>query len=326
MIAKRFLLGLTAMTLLVSSALVLSTSVAAQGKRNPKKDADNAKKLVSKGDEAMRKKDYRNAIGSYTEAINLNPNSPDAHFWKGVAHHYLNENSLALPELEAASTLGYKDPMSIYRIRWRVYHDAKNYDAALADIQKGLAIDPNNIELLQGQGDVSYAKGSFADAASAYQKVADKNPAMAGDLYIYIARSKAQLNDVDGQIDAAQEASKRGTKFLAEAQMLVADGYRKQHKYDEAIAAYQKLIATNPDTYSAYETLADLYRDQNRFNDAIDTERKALKVFPNDGQIYTNLSWLYSLAGRNDEAIQAAQAGIKFLHEPVPCVQRREET
>ena len=312
MIAKRFLLGLATVGLLVSWVLLLSDAVAAQGKRNPKKDAENAKKLVSKGDEAMRKKDYRNALGFYGEAINLNPTSPDAHFWKGVAHHYLNENSLALPELEAASSLGYKDPLSVYRIRWRVYYDAKNYDAALGDVQKGLVIDPNNVEFLQGLGDISYAKGNFAEAASAYQKVADKNPNTAGDLYIYIARSKSNLNDVPGQIAAAQEASKRGTQFLSEAQLLVADGLRKQRKYDEAIPAYQKLIATKPDTYAAYEVLADIYRDQNRFNDAIDIQRKALRVFPNDGQIYTTLSWLYSLAGRNDEAIQAAQAGIKF--------------
>lgn len=315
MIAKRFLLGLTAMALLVSTVLVLSGTAAAQPKRNPKKDAENARKLVSKGDEAMRKKDYRNALGFYGEAITLNPNSPDAHFWKGVAHHYLNENSAALPELEAASTLGYKDPLSLYRIRWRVYYDAKNFDSALADLQKGLAIDPNNVELLQGLGDISYAKGSFADAAGAYQKVADKNPGTAGDLYVYIARSKAGMNDLPGQIAAAQEAAKRGTQYLSEAQLLIADGLYKQRKYDEAIPAYQKLITTKPDTYAAYENLAGIYRDQNRINEAIDIERKALKVFANDGQIYTNLSWLYSLAGRIEDAIKAAQAGITYAPE-----------
>src|SRR5688572_20315230 len=110
---KRFLLGLTTLALLVSSMMLLPAASFAQGKRNPKKDADNARKLVSKADQSMRKKDYRNAIGIYTEAIALNPDNPDAHFWKGVAHHYLNENSLALPELESAATLGYKDTLSL---------------------------------------------------------------------------------------------------------------------------------------------------------------------------------------------------------------------
>lgn len=311
MIAHRLVLGLTAAALVVSFVVFSPTESHGQ-KKNPKKDAETARKLVSKADDSMRKKDYRAAIGLYDQAIALNPTSPDAHFWKGVAHHYLNENSLALPELESAMTLGYKDPMSLYRIRWRVYYDAKNFDAALGDIQKGLVIDPNNVELLQGLGDISYAKNNFQEAADAYQKVALKNPNTAGDLYVYIARSKASLGDTTGQIAAAEEAIKRGTQYLGEAQVIVADGYRKEKKTDQAIAAYQKVIATKPDTYSAYESLAELYREQNKYNEAIDTYRKALRVFPNDGQIYTNLSWLYSLSGRNDEAIQAAQAGIKF--------------
>jgi len=310
---KRFLLGFTTLALLVSSIMLLPAAASAQGKKNPKKDADNARKLVAKADQSMRKKDYRTAIGIYTEAIALNSENPDAHFWKGVAHHYLNENTLALPELESAATLGFKDLLNLYRIRWRVYYDAKNYDAALADIQKGMALDPNNVEFLQGLGDISYARNNFGEAADAYQKVADRNPGTAGDLYFLIARSRANLGDTAGQITAAEEAVKRGTQHLGDAHVLIADGYRKQRKFDQAIAAYQKVIATKPDTYSAYENLADLYRDQNRFNDAIDVLRKALRVFPNDGQIYTSLSWLYSLAGRNDEAIQAAQAGISLL-------------
>ena len=315
MTGNRCLLGLATLGLLVSSIVVLPTAIAAQGKRNPKKDAENARKLVSKADQSMRKKDYRAAIGMYSEAITLNPSYADAHFWKGVAHHYLNENNLALPELESAASLGYKDLLSLYRIRWRVYYDAKNYDAALSDIQKGLALDPNNIEFLQGLGDISYAKNNFNEAASAYQKVAERNPNTAGDLYFYLARSKSSLGDTAGQITAAEEAVKRQTQYIGEAHTLIADGYRKQRKFDEAIGAYQKVIATRPNTYSAYENLADLYRDQNKFNEAIDVLRKALRVYPNDGQIYTTLSWLYSLAGRNDEAIQAAQAGIKLLPE-----------
>ena len=304
---------MTTLALLVSSVILLPEVATAQAKRNAKKDAENARKLVSKADQSMRKKDYRVALDMYTEAITLNPNYSDAFFWKGVAHHYLNENSLAAPALESAATLGYKDLLSLYRIRWRVYYDLKNFDGALADIQKGLALDPNNIELLQGLGDISYARNNFSEAADAYQKVAQRNPNTAGDIYVYIARSRSSMGDAAGQITAAEEAVKRGTQFLGEAQLLIADGYRKQRKYDDAIAAYQKVIAAKPDTYSAYEILADIYRDQHRFTDAIDVSRKALKVFPNDGQIYTNLSWFYSLAGRNDEAIQAAQAGVRFL-------------
>ena len=95
-----------------------------------------------------------------------------------------------------------------------------------------------------------------------------------------------------------------------QTQLSIADGYLKQRKFDEAVAAYQKLIAAQPDTLAAYHSLAYVYREQNRLNDAIEVLRNALAVFPDDGQTYINLSWFYSIAGQNEEAIQAAQTAI----------------
>jgi superkiller protein 3 len=307
--AKKFLLSLTVLGMLFSAIALLTIDTSAQSK----KDARKAKQLADRAAAAFVKRDYRAAVDGYSQAIALDPNNPDYHFWKGVGHHYLNENDLALPELNLASEKGFKKPLEIYRIRWRVRYAAKDYDGALADIKQGLTLDANNMEFLQGLGDISYARSNYREAVDAYQKVVLKEPNGGADLYYYIAKSHAQLGDVPAQIAAAEEAIKRRTQFLGESHLLIADGYRNQRKFDQAIESYQKAIAAKPATYSAYESLAEIYRVQNRFNDAIDIYRKALRVFPNDGRIYTSLSWLYSLADRNEEAVQSAQAGIRFL-------------
>jgi tetratricopeptide (TPR) repeat protein len=308
MIAKKSVAASMICGLVLSALLICATDIAAQSK----KDAKKAKQIADKAAASFVKKDYRAAIDGYGQAIVLDANNPDYHFWKGVAHAYLNENALALPELNTAFDKGYKKPLEIYRIRWRVHYSNKEFDPALADITQGLALDPNNVEFLQGLGDISYARNNYREAVDAYQKVVLKDPSNA-ELYMNIARAQQSLGDVEGQIVAASEAVKRGTHSLGEAHLIMADGYRKQKKFDDAIASYQKAIVAKPDTYSAYQSLADLYSDQNLFNEAIDISRKALRVFPNDGQIYTNLGLLYSLAGRNDDAIAAAQAGIRFL-------------
>ena len=307
--ANRLLLSIAAFGLLLTTLLFFSADVSAQSR----KDARKAKQLADKAAASFVKRDYRTAIDGYGQAVALDPNNPDHHFWKGVAHHYVNENDLALPELNIAMERGFKKPLELYRIRWRVHYAAKNYDAALADIRQGLALDANSLELLQGLGDISYARSQYREAVDAYQKVALKDPNTAGDVYLHIARSQANLGNVEGQITAAEEAIKRRTQYLGEAQLLIADGYYAQRRFDEALAAYQKVIATKPDTYLAYDRMAEIYRVQNRFNDSIDILRRALRTFPNDGRIYTSLSWYYSLADRNEEAIQAAQAGIRYL-------------
>ena len=306
---NKLLLSLIVSGLLLTTVFLTGTDVVAQSR----KDSRKAKQLADRAAAAFVKRDYRTAIDGYAQAIALDPKNPDYHFWKGVGHHYLNENELALPELNLAHDGGFKKPLELYRIRWRVHYAAKNYDAALADIRQGLTLDADSIELLQGLGDISYARNQYSDAVDAYQKVALKDPNTAGDIYLYIARAQSQLRNVEGQIAAAEEAIKRRTQFLSDAHLLIADGYRKQRKFEEALASYQKAIASKPDTYSAYENMAEIYRVQNRFNDAIDILRRALRVFPNDGRIYTSLSYYYSLADRNDDAVQAAQAGIRFL-------------
>ncbi|HUR99781.1 MAG TPA: tetratricopeptide repeat protein [Pyrinomonadaceae bacterium] len=311
--ADRFISKLNFFGLILSIALAFTAGAAGQAPKNAKKDAKKAEQLSRQAAAAFVKKDYRVALDGYTQAATLNPTNADYRFWKGASHFYLSEYALAIPDLDSALSLGYTKPLDLYSIRWVSNFKEKNYDAALADVRQGLVLDPNNLDMLQALGDISYQKNNYREAVDAYQKVALKNPNTAGDLYFYIAKSQASLGDVAGQISAAQEAIKRRTQFLADANLLIADGYQKQKNHDGAIDAYLKTIAAKPDLYSAYENLANLYLGQNRFTEAIDISRKALRVFPNDGHIYANLSWFYSLADRNEEAIQAAQAGIRFL-------------
>jgi tetratricopeptide (TPR) repeat protein len=307
--AKKYLLSLTVAGFVLSALVALPFDISAQAKRDVKK----ARQAADKARVALGRRDYRVALEGYSQAVALDPDNADYRFWKGASHYYLNEYALAVPELDKAQSMGYKKPLEIYSIRWFSHFKEKNFDAALADVRQGLALDANNLDLLQALGDINYEKNNYPEAVDAYQKVALGRPNMAPDLYYYIARSQANLGNVPAQIAAAEEAVNRRTQFLGEAYGLMADGYRKQRNYDAAIAAYQKAIAAKPNTYSDYENLAEIYRGQGRFNDAIDISRKALGIFPNDGRIYTSLSWLYSLAGRNEEAIQAAQAGIRFL-------------
>jgi len=310
--AKKAFLFLAAIGIVSMAAFFHPAPASAQTKPVVKKDAKKARQAAEKGRTAFGKRDYRIAIENYTQAVQFDPDNPDNHFWKGAAHYQLNEHSSAIPELELALTKGYKDQVTLYGIRWRSYFAEKNYDAALADVKKASELAPNNIEFLQATGDISLAKGDYPGSIEAYRKVIAKEPSRS-NLYIEIARASAKMGDVQGQVAAAEEAVKRPSPALGEAYLLLAQGYQKQRKFDEAIAAYQKVVAARPDEYDAYRNLAELLRNQNRFTEAIETLRRALRLFPNDGRIYTNLGSLYSLADRHEEATQAAQAGVRFL-------------
>ena len=279
-----------------------------------KKDIRKAQKLTAEGNKSFLTKDYRQAIDKYAEAVVLSPNYAEAHFWKGYAHYYLNEYDQALTEINLAAEQNYNKPLEIYKVRWFLNYNKKNYDAALDDAQKGLQLAPDDITMTMALGDIYRAQNKYQEALAAYKKAAQLNPA-SGDIQYLIAVSQQNTGDAEGQQTNAAEAIKKGTKYVGEAYYLIADAHHKARKYPEALVAYKQSLASKDNIYEVYRGMADIYRIQSRYSDAIEISNRGLKMFPNDGKIYTDLSWYYSLANKHGDAIDAAQKAISLLPE-----------
>lgn len=277
-----------------------------------KKDVKKANQLIGDAEKSYNQKNYRNAIDLYAQAIVLTPANAKAHFWKGNSHFNLQEYDQAITEFTAAIDGGFKPVVDAYKVRGYIYYLRKNYDAAYADVKQGLQLDPDNLNLLKWYGEISFAKGSFPEALGAFQKALVQTP-NDPELYYSISQTQFRLGNTSGQLTAAQEAIKRNTQHLAEADFLLGDAYQKQKRYPEAVQAFEKTISSKPDLYEAYIRLADNYRAQSKYVEAIDACKRALRVFPNDGNIYTNISWYYSMTGKNEEAVKAAQSAVQLL-------------
>jgi tetratricopeptide (TPR) repeat protein len=297
----------------IISCLIFSAfaAFAQPAKAQKKKDLRQAEKLTAEGNKALTAKNYRLAVDKFAQAIVAAPNVAAAHYGKGVAHNSLQEYDAALAELNLASANNYDKPAEIYKLRWSLNLQKQNTDAALDDLRKALELTPDDVMMNTALGDISREKKDYQTALAAYQKLAQMNQAN-GDVYYYIAQSQQNLGNLKEQAMSAAEAVKRGTKYAAEAYSLIGDSYQKERKFDEALAAYQQSLNAKEDP-AIYRAMANIYRSQSRFNDAIASLRKLLKDSPQDGGIYTELSRYYSLADRHKEAIQAAQAAIKFL-------------
>lgn len=282
----------------------------AQNRRNERR----AQQLSSEGDKLFRQKNYRNAIDQYAQAIVLAPNSPNPRFWKGLAHFYLDEYEMALPDLNAAIDKGYSKPLDVYLVRWRIHFVKKDFDRALSDVRSGLQIDGDNQDFLLALGDISFDREAHTEAVDAYGRYVLRNPGNA-EVHFRLAQSHAKLGNVDAQIASAEESIRRGTRSLADAHILVGDGYTLKMMYAEAVPAYERAVTARPDVYVTYQKLAEGYRALAQFEKAIETARRALRLFPTNGLIYTDISWYYSLADRHQDAVDAAQAGIRYNPE-----------
>ncbi|MGI8408667.1 MAG: tetratricopeptide repeat protein, partial [Pyrinomonadaceae bacterium] len=285
MMTRKIFQTFTACGFLFAAFLVFSIQIEAQSKNDQKR----AQQLVVLGDKAFRQKNYRVALDHYSQAVALVPVNPSAHFWKGLTHYYLNESEPALSEFDLALQQGHKKPLDVYQIRWRLNFVKKDYDAALEDIKRGAALDPNNGDFLAARADIMLAKGDNKEAFEAYQKAVLKSPNNA-ELYYNLAKVNYNLGDNERQAAAAEDAIQKRTQNLADAYRLLADARQKQRRFPEAIDAYKKTLSSNPQNYEAYRNLAEIYRSENRIDEAIDISKRGLVQFANDGHIYTDLS------------------------------------
>ncbi len=287
--------------------IIIAAPLAAQ-----KKDKDLAKKLNEQADKAVTAKNFREAIDLYTKSLAIQPTNNNAHYRKGFAHFSVKEYDQAVQEFTLALNQGFKPPLEIYRVRYYIYFEQNNYDAALADIQKGLQLAPNDINFLSAVGEINYARKSYSEALAAFQKASVAAPTNA-DIFYNLARVYFAMGNTKGQAEAAASALAKGTRFPGETFYLLADANQKLNNTAGAIDAYQRAISSKPELYQAYRNLAELFHRENRANDAILILKQGQKQFANDGNLYTDISMFYSLADRPKDAVDAARAGVSIL-------------
>lgn len=92
-------------------------------------------------------------------------------------------------------------------------------------------------------------------------------------------------------LEWAAEHENRGTSLL------------EQGKTDEAVEAYRKALAVNPDDEDLRYNLGIALARQGRIDEAIQQYEEALKLFPEHTDVHNNLGNLLMRQGRWDEAI-----------------------
>jgi tetratricopeptide (TPR) repeat protein len=108
--------------------------------------------------------DWIKAEEEFAKAFRANPNYATAHHWYSI--HLLNLGRLeeSIKELEVAKELDPLSPMILAYGGGIVYLCARQYDTALAELDKALQLDPNFAPAHGNRIDVYLAKSMFGEA------------------------------------------------------------------------------------------------------------------------------------------------------------------
>lgn len=83
-----------------------------------------------------------------------------------------------------------------------------------------------------------------------------------------------------------------------------------QERFSEAVAAYTKAIAANPDSAYSHAALASAYANMHQYAAALDAYRVALGLNPNDAMIHHQIGNVYGKRGKRAAALQHQQQAI----------------
>ncbi|MCZ7667845.1 MAG: tetratricopeptide repeat protein [Chloroflexi bacterium] len=88
--------------------------------------------------------------------------------------------------------------------------------------------------------------------------------------------------------------------------------YRKNGRYQDAIAAYHKAIELDPNDATAYNNLGNVYSENSRYQDAINAYHKAIESRPHYAAPHNGLGIVYRKNGRYQDAIAAYHKAIEL--------------
>jgi tetratricopeptide (TPR) repeat protein len=86
----------------------------------------------------------------------------------------------------------------------------------------------------------------------------------------------------------------------------------KKGGFDEAIAAWEKVLELDPTMVNAYEKLGMAYYTQGRFDKAIEIYRKESELNPNNPKVYFNMGVVYRMNEQFDDAIKMQKKAISL--------------
>lgn len=270
---------------LVDDAIAQLTAAAKSGLP----PADAVRAMVRLGQQYQAKKDLKNAIASYGEALkiksddrealesfkagwldalNADPTAPENHIGLGQAYQYAGDFGQAEAEYKQAlvfdrsNQAAQKLLQNLPLVR-KQYESTKHinagfdlqsrklYDAAIQEYNAALAGDPKNANIWVNIGTAYQAKGDFDNAVAAYNKALSLEPSnSSAQQGIKTARDQQGQKQMDDAVAAASNAFKLG-------------------KYDEALRQYGFILSKDPKDAASHFNMGATLQAMQRLDEAI---------------------------------------------------------
>jgi tetratricopeptide (TPR) repeat protein len=170
-----------------------------------------------------------------------------------------------------------------------------NYPAAVKAYERGLAVEPDNVELLNSLGFALFQQGNSKDAVVALEK------AIAVDPKHWKSHNNLALAAIDmGELEVAEAHFRESLAIKPQPEIYNDLGFvlERQGLSDEAIRAYRKAIELDPKSATAQYNLGSSLARSGEFAEAERHLRVAIEVDPTNEAARQKLKEVLESLGR----------------------------
>jgi len=320
--------------------LFLLLLVLAVGSGCSDSNADEAAQFFLRGNLQLQKREYREAIRYYTEALDKKPDFADAYNNRGLAKYrngdregaladynraidtdpdfgatYLNRAEVRLETGDAAGSLA-----DLQRIE-REYKDSSFYQVRLADsyvrlnklapaqaaYDRAVQLDPKNAEALTNRGALLYSQKAYEQAESDIRQALLLNPkqdAALNNLSLLLARAR-NYTDALTYVERALLVQPNQPYYLNNKAYLLL----MLNRSEEALPLVQESLRLDPDNAWAHRTAGIYYLNRQEGVKALASFRQAERLDASVDDLYYYLGRAEQASGDRQAACEAWQRG-----------------
>lgn len=279
-------------------------------------ETKDAQTLISEATDYQQKGDDKAAIIQLKNALQKNPDDPQARYLLGTIYNKTGDSQSAEKELRRALNLGMS-PAKVLPDLGQTLLNLGQFQQVL-DETKQLSENANSAEISTLRGSASLALGKVKEAKDLFEQALKEKPDFP-DALIGSAKYSLSERDIESAMRFAEQAVTRNPEN-ADVWLFKGDLLRAQGKIDPALAAYDQVVKLKPNSASAYLNKASIEISTGKFEAAQADIEAARKVAPGGLMVFYTQALLDFTQGKHAAALESLQQVLRAVPEHMPSV------